>query len=59
MKSFYDIAVENGYKGTPADFLQTLTDAQNPYPYIQALQNGFYGTLDEYLESLKGDYHHE
>ena len=58
-KSAYDIAVEHGFKGTEAEWLESLKgeDGQDASDtaYDIAIKNGFEGTEQEWLESLKGD----
>ncbi len=51
-KSAYEIAVENGFKGTEADWLDTLTKGKSAYEI--AVEKGFQGTEEEWLQSLKG-----
>lgn len=46
-KSAYDIAKDNGFTGTDAEWLETLT------AYGVAVKNGYTGTVEEWLESLK------
>lgn len=58
--SAYELAVENGFTGTLAEWLHFLkgTDGVNgedgKSAYELAVQNGFTGTLAEWLVSLKG-----
>jgi hypothetical protein len=67
--SAYDVAVEEGYVGTKAEWLQSLIGAQGPKgetgetgpkgdtgksAYEIAQDNGFTGTQEEWLESLIG-----
>lgn len=60
-KSAYQIAVDNGFKGTEAEWLASLKgeDGASVYrgysSYELAVQNGYEGTLLEWLESLKGE----
>lgn len=60
-KSAYQIAVDNGYKGTEAEWLESLKgeDGTSTYrgysAYEIAVQNGFTGSEAEWLESLKGE----
>ena len=51
-KSAYEIAVENGFKGTEAEWLATLSNGKSAYQI--AVENGFKGTEQEWLISLKG-----
>lgn len=68
-KSAFQIAVENGFVGTEAEWLESLkgsdgTDGTNGHDgkdgidgksaYEIAIANGFFGTEAEWLESLKG-----
>ena len=50
-KSAYDIAVENGFIGTEAEWLESL---KGKSAYEIAVENGFIGTEAQWLESLKG-----
>ena len=63
-KTAYDIAVENGFRGTESEWVESIKgdpgrdgsdgkDGANSYEL--ALQNGFKGTQEEWLESLKGE----
>ena len=60
-KSAYDIAVENGFEGTEAEWLESLKgedgkdgeDAYSKSAYDIAVENGFVGTEAEWLASLK------
>jgi len=60
-KSAYDIAKENGFTGTEAEWLASLkgddgTNGTNgKSAYDIAKENGFTGTEAEWLESLKGE----
>lgn len=51
-KSAYEIAVENGFKGTEQEWLMSLKVGKSAYEI--AVENGFKGTEKEWLESLKG-----
>lgn len=56
-KSAYQIAVENGFKGTEEEWLESLdgkdgSDGKSAYQIAQ--ENGFTGTEQEWLESLVG-----
>lgn len=62
--SAYELAVENGFTGTLAEWLESLkgidgrngTDGKDGLSaYEIALKNGFVGTESEWLESLKGE----
>lgn len=51
--SAYDIAVKNGYKGTEAQWLESLKEGESAYDL--AVKNGYEGTETEWLASLNGD----
>ncbi len=51
-KSAYEIAVENGFEGTEAQWLATLSNGKSAYQI--AVENGFTGTETEWLQSLNG-----
>lgn len=53
-KSAYEIAKENGFNGTEAEWLASLTGADGKSAYQIAVENGFTGTEAEWIESLKG-----
>lgn len=59
-KTAYDLAVENGYKGTLEEWLESLkgSDGQNgsdgKSAYELAVEKGYTGTLEEWLLSLNG-----
>jgi hypothetical protein len=53
--SAYAIAVENGFEGTEAEWLESLKGASGKSAYQIAVDNGFEGTESEWLESLKGE----
>lgn len=65
--SAYELAVQNGFTGTLAEWLESLkgtdgingtngTDGKNGLSaYEIALKNGFVGTESEWLDSLKGE----
>lgn len=53
-KSAYEVAVENGFSGTEAEWLASLTGADGKSAYQIAVENGFTGTEAEWIESLKG-----
>ncbi|MBE5748657.1 MAG: trypsin-like serine protease [Clostridiales bacterium] len=59
-KSAYDIAVEHGFVGTEAEWLESLKGKDGEYAgsgksaYEIAVENGFVGTEQEWLASLKG-----
>ena len=50
--SAYELAVKNGFVGTEAEWLASLSQGQSAYDV--AVKNGFVGTEAEWLESLKG-----
>ena len=50
--SAYDIAVKNGFVGTEAEWLASLSEGESAYDI--AVKNGFVGTEAEWLASLKG-----
>lgn len=63
-KSAYDIAVDNGFVGTEAEWLESLKGedgedgaavSAGKSAYEIAVDNGFVGTEAEWLESLKGE----
>ena len=66
-KSAYQVAVDNGYIGTEAQWLQSLkgdtgnvgatgaTGAEGKSAYQVAVDNGFKGSESEWLASLKGE----
>lgn len=56
-KSAYDVAVDNGFEGTAAEWLESLVGQGEPgdSAYEVAQENGYIGTVDEWLESLKGE----
>lgn len=55
-KSAYDIAVEYGFKGTEAEWLESLKGKDaTATAYEIAIKNGFVGTEEEWLASLKGE----
>jgi hypothetical protein len=51
-KSAYEIAVEQGFKGTLEEWLDSLEGSS---AYDLAVKNGYKGTLKEWLDSLQGD----
>jgi hypothetical protein len=53
-KSDYDLAVDNGFVGTQADWLASLKGVNGKSAYQLALDAGFVGTLADYQLSLKG-----
>lgn len=60
-KSAYEIAVENGYKGTLSQWLESLQGDKGDEgdaglsAYEIAVKNGFKGTISEWLQSLYGE----
>lgn len=53
-KSAYQIAVDNGFLGTEAQWLASLMGVQGLSAYQVALANGFVGTQAQWLASLIG-----
>ncbi len=53
--SAYELAVQNGYKGTLTQWLDSLKGEDGLSAYEVAVKNGFKGDEDEWLESLKGE----
>jgi len=53
-KTAYDLAVENGYKGTLEEWLESLKGSNGKSAYELAVENGYSGTIEEWLESLNG-----
>lgn len=56
--STYAIAVDNGFEGTEAEWLETLkgeSGDNGKSAYQIAVDNGFTGTESEWLASLKGE----
>lgn len=56
--SAYQVAVNEGFAGTEAEWLESLKGEKGDKgdsAYEEALKNGFEGTEAEWLESLKGD----
>lgn len=53
-ESAYEIAVDNGFVGTEAEWLESLVGEDGLSAYEVALANGFVGTEAEWLESLVG-----
>ncbi|WP_410071572.1 leucine-rich repeat protein, partial [Alistipes putredinis] len=56
-KSAYELAVENGYRGTEEEWLASLkgnTGNDGKSAYELAVEKGYRGTLDEWLASLNG-----
>jgi hypothetical protein len=49
--SAYDIAVNNGFTGTEAEWLESL---KGETAYELAVENGYTGTEEEWLNSLQG-----
>lgn len=48
-KSAYELAVENGFKGTVEDWLKSL---QGKSAYEIAVENGFQGTIEDWYDSI-------
>lgn len=53
-KSAYDVAKANGFTGTEAEWLVSLTGKNGDSAYDIAVQAGFNGTKEEWLRSLIG-----
>jgi len=56
-QSAYDIAVQNGFEGTPQEWLESLKgeNVQGLSAYDIAVENGFEGSIEEWLDSLKSE----
>ena len=54
-KSAFQIAVDHGYVGTEEEWLRSLQGKDGYSAYELAVQEGFEGTVEEWLESLKGE----
>ena len=55
-KSAYQTAVDNGFSGTEAEWVASLTGSDGDSAYTIAVSEGFVGTEAEWLESLKANY---
>ena len=53
-RSAYELAVENGYRGTLEEWLASLNGNNGRSAYELAVENGYRGTEEEWLASLKG-----
>ncbi|MBQ8842814.1 MAG: collagen-like protein [Ruminiclostridium sp.] len=53
--SAYDLAKQQGYTGTLAQWLESLRGEDGLSAYELAKQQGYRGTLDEWLDSLHGE----
>lgn len=53
-KSAYELAKQNGYSGTEAEWLVSLVGASGKSAYDLAREKGFIGTQEEWLRSLIG-----
>lgn len=53
-KSAYEIALENGFKGSETEWLESLQGNNGLSAYELAVQNGFIGNEQEWLLSLIG-----
>lgn len=53
--SAYELAVENGYRGTLGMWLESLQGDDGLSAYELAVRNGYSGTLSMWLESLRGE----
>jgi len=54
-RSAYELAVENGYRGTLEEWLASLSGNNGLSAYELAVENGYRGTEEEWLASLKGN----
>lgn len=54
-KSAYEVAVDNGFVGTAADWVASLEGADGASAYAIAVSEGFEGTQAQWIESLKGE----
>ena len=54
-KSAYDLAVENGFKGTVDEYLYSLRGKDGKSAYELACENGFRGSVKQWLRSLHGN----
>lgn len=52
--SAYEVAVQNGFEGTEAQWLASLVGPAGESAYQLAVDQGYEGTLAEWLASLKG-----
>lgn len=58
--SAYEVAIQNGFRGTAVEWLNSLIGARGPTgltgasAYQDAVEKGFVGTLEDWLESLIG-----
>lgn len=53
--SAYQIAVRNGYEGSEAEWIASVTGVEGKSAYEVAKQEGYTGTKAEWLASLKGE----
>ena len=53
--SAYQIAVRNGYEGSEAEWIASVTGVEGKSAYEIAKQEGYTGTKAEWLASLKGE----
>ena len=54
-KSAYELAVENGFKGTVKEYLISLRGKDGKSAYELACENGFRGSVKQWLRSLYGN----
>ena len=54
-RSAYELAVENGYRGTLEEWLASLSGNNGLSAYELAVKNGYRGTEEEWLASLNGN----
>lgn len=52
--SAYEVAVEDGFEGTEAEWLLTLVGPNGKSAYEIALDEGFIGTQGDWLDSIRG-----
>ncbi len=53
--SAYELAVQQGYRGTLGQWLESLQGEDGKSAYELAVQQGYNGTLSEWLDSLHGE----
>ena len=53
--SAYQIAVKNGYSGTEAEWVASITGVEGKSAYEVAKETGYTGTKAEWILSLKGE----
>ena len=55
-KSAYELAVEGGFSGTQAEWLESLKGQDGQVPYIGANGNWFVGDVDTNVAAQENDY---